>query len=73
MQMKDRQQTRIIQTSITSYAPDKSVNYAERISWPTIRLTIGSLLLVLDYDKLEDRDLDLHRLDEQTKGNMYDR
>jgi hypothetical protein len=67
MLMKDAQSTRISSDDITSFAPDKAVNYATNSSWPTIRLSIGSVLLVLNYNKLEERDSDIERLDNLQK------
>ncbi len=64
MIMKDRSSTRINVSAITSYSADKDVNYATSTSWPTIRVTIGSVLLVLNYNAVEDRDSDINELDQ---------
>jgi hypothetical protein len=64
MQMNDRVKTRVRPQNISSYAPEKGVNYQQSISWPIIQMTIGSAILVLDYDREEDRDLDIKKLDE---------
>jgi hypothetical protein len=64
MLMQDRVKTRVRPQGVTSYAPDKGINYTNNSSWPTIHMTIGSVVLVLAYDKDEVRDADIERLDE---------
>lgn len=63
MRMKDKAATRIRPEAITSFAADKSVDYVTSTSWPTIKFTIGSAELVLNYNKVEDRDSDIAQLD----------
>ena len=63
MLMNDRVSTRIKNSAVTSFSPDKEVNCQLAYSWPTIRLTIGSVVLVLNYDKDSVRDEDISRLD----------
>lgn len=65
MLMNDRVKTRIRIQGVTSYAPDRGINYTVSQSWPTIHMTIGSVVLILAYDKDEVRDADIQRLDEE--------
>ena len=67
MLMKDKAATRLAPKAITSYSTDKEFNYSMSIAWPIIRLTIGSAVLVLHYDKTEDRDSDIFSLDQWTE------
>lgn len=68
MKMLDKQETRIQLDAVTSYSPDKFINYANQQSHPTILLTIGSVMLTLHYFKEVERDADIARLDEQIGG-----
>jgi len=68
MKMLDKQETRIQVAAVTSYSPDKFINYANQQSHPTILLTIGSVMLTLHYFKEEDRNTDIACLDEQIGG-----
>jgi len=65
MLMKDNASTRIKQTEVTSYATDYVVVHSSKgsTSNPTIRLTIGSTLLILNYNAVSVRDDDIKRLD----------
>lgn len=64
MLMNDRVKTRVRPQGVNSYAPDKGYSYQNNSSWPIIHMTIGSVVLVLAYDKTEVRDEDIKRLDE---------
>jgi hypothetical protein len=64
MLMNDRANTRIRIQGVTSYAPDKNIDYSTQQSWPTISMTIGSVVLILVYFEKSDRDADIQRLDE---------
>jgi hypothetical protein len=66
--MQDTSKTRINPKAVTSYAPDKDVNYSTVTAWPTIRLTIGSVMLILSYNTVELRDDDIARLDASIYG-----
>lgn len=63
MLMNDRVNTRIRIQGVTSYAADKGISYSNNSCWPTIRMTIGSVVLILNYDKDETRDEDIQSLD----------
>lgn len=65
MLMNDKDKTRIRVQGVTSYAPAIKINYAgNNAQWPVINMTIGSVVLVLNYITKEERDLDIQRLDE---------
>lgn len=65
MQLKDQNQTRIKASAVTSFFPDREVLTMQKVTYPSIRLTIGSCALHIIYNKVEDRDADLKELDQQ--------
>lgn len=64
MQLKDQRQTRLKVSSVTSFYPDREVLTLQKVTYPSIRLTIGSCPLHVIYEKTEDRDADLAALDQ---------
>jgi hypothetical protein len=65
MVLKDQRQTRIKNSAVTSFYPDREVLTMQKVTYPSIRLTIGSCAIHIIYDKAEDRDADLAELDQK--------
>ena len=65
IKMNDEIKTRIQLEGLTSFSPDRGYNYAVATSWPTIHMTIGSVVLILRYDSNENRDNDIRMLDSE--------
>lgn len=61
--LKDKAKTRILLKAVTSYAPDYKVNYSNNSKTDTLILSIGSAVIELLYNSLEDRDSDVKDLD----------
>jgi hypothetical protein len=72
MRLRDHKQTRLNPSAVTSFYPDRDVRTMQKVTYPSIQMTIGSCKLEVVYDKEEDRDADLKALDQQVFGPKLD-